>query len=391
MSIQEKITKRKVVFITYRNIAEINSGDKLYSYSLLLDLIDEYDVLLINITENDYNESDLIRLKSKCKGNCSFFKEKKCNSLIASVKSIFTLDLFMHVNKRFRKRNRKNIVEEVKKNNPEVIIWDHLRSLAYFDDSFLNYNNVLIQHNNEECLYFNRIKSFNVFKNVFLFIQYLYVKKINRFIYANFNKVLFISSYDIERVKINPKNFLIKYLNLRFEHSYYEVDKIKKYDLLFVGSLDWDPNVEAIKWFISEVFPLLPSDTTMAIVGRNPSKNIYKLVNDKISIYANVLSVENFYLNSKIFISPILTGAGINIKIFEALSYGIPIVGTKHSFRGFPINEKLKWCTNPEEFVCEIVKLLNQKVYYNSLYENQLSYYEDYVNKSKGQLSNILK
>ncbi len=105
----------------------------------------------------------------------------------------------------------------------------------------------------------------------------------------------------------------------------------KEYDLIFVGS-DNPFNVDALNWFIEHVLPLLNSDIRICVIGR-----ICKRIPDHNNIekFFFVDQLKEFYHKSKVAICPMLGGTGIKIKVVEALSFGIPVVGTDKAVDGF--------------------------------------------------------
>lgn len=116
-----------------------------------------------------------------------------------------------------------------------------------------------------------------------------------------------------------------------FPENFEDTNTKKKYDLIFVGS-DNPFNVLSINWFVEKVLPILSKEIKVCIIGR-----ICKHVPDHESI-EKVFFAENlgtYYHSSKIAICPMLKGTGIKIKVVEAMSYGLPIVGTEKAVDGF--------------------------------------------------------
>lgn len=96
-------------------------------------------------------------------------------------------------------------------------------------------------------------------------------------------------------------------------------------DILCVTNYEWGPNREGFDWFFDEVAPLLPHTINIHLVGKG---------SDRYRKYCSVVShgyvddVMTFYRTAKLFISPILSGAGIKIKNLEAMVFGTPVIST---------------------------------------------------------------
>lgn len=109
--------------------------------------------------------------------------------------------------------------------------------------------------------------------------------------------------------------------------------------LLFVGGFRHLPNLNGIEWFANEVMPILKSNGFRApvrVVGSGlNSKKFMELETKGLKILGAQEDLGSIYLQSRIAIVPLLTGAGRKGKLGEALSYGIPIVSTTIGVEGF--------------------------------------------------------
>lgn len=129
--------------------------------------------------------------------------------------------------------------------------------------------------------------------------------------------------------------------------------------ILFVGSLDWLPNRQGLDWFISEVYPSI-SDIPMTIAGRGNYISHHK----NITIVSNFKSIEELFQSHRLMIVPILSGAGIRIKILEAMKYGIPIIATPVGAEGIKhTNNCISILPPSSDWITEI-----QKIYFDETY-----------------------
>ena len=96
-------------------------------------------------------------------------------------------------------------------------------------------------------------------------------------------------------------------------------------DILCVTNYEWGPNKEGFDWFFSEVAPHLDVKFNIHLVGKG---SIRYSSQPSVTSYGYVEDVSMFYKTAKVFIAPVLSGAGIKIKNLEAMIYGIPIVTT---------------------------------------------------------------
>ncbi|MCY0970371.1 glycosyltransferase [Chryseobacterium wangxinyae] len=138
----------------------------------------------------------------------------------------------------------------------------------------------------------------------------------------------------------------------------------KKYDLIFVGS-DNIFNIKSMKWFFAKVYPLLPETISILIIGRI-CRHLEERKGLKLVEFSE--NLDDFYDESKIAICPMLEGTGIKIKVVEALSYGLPVVGTIRAIDGFSSRYE-NGClvdNDPIIFKKKITSLLQDESFYKT-------------------------
>lgn len=151
--------------------------------------------------------------------------------------------------------------------------------------------------------------------------------------------------------------------------------------LLFVGS-DNPFNIEAINWFLDAVWPLLPPDTTLLVVGK-VSRFVAPRTNVRLEAFVEHIS--EAYSNSMIPICPMLSGTGMKIKVIEALSFGRPMVCTLRGLDGFPDYHE-NGCLLSEsatEFADHIIRLLNDRHFYDKVSNQAKTYFLRNFSKEK--------
>lgn len=130
-------------------------------------------------------------------------------------------------------------------------------------------------------------------------------------------------------------------------------------NMLFIGAY-YEPNLIGLDWFINNVFPELPNNYILTVVGRDMERvsDIYKKYGPRIRIVGTVNDLENYYQESNCVIAPIFDGGGMKVKTAEAFSYGKPFIGTLESLEGYLENipnhllgAKVFCCVNKDEMV----------------------------------------
>jgi len=112
---------------------------------------------------------------------------------------------------------------------------------------------------------------------------------------------------------------------------------LRKFSIGFIGSLDWIPNVEGLKWFLDNVWPLVRKKLPYAefhVAGRNPGNDFYSQESRKVFIHGEVRSAIDFMSDHDVLVVPLLSGSGIRIKILEALALGRTVITTSLGVEG---------------------------------------------------------
>ncbi len=109
--------------------------------------------------------------------------------------------------------------------------------------------------------------------------------------------------------------------------------------LLFLGSLDWRPNLDGVLLLLDEVFPRVREaipEATLAVVGRNPCESLRRRIaaTAGVELFGSVPDVRPFLATCGMLVVPLRIGGGSRLKILEALAAGVPVVSTRVGAEG---------------------------------------------------------
>jgi glycosyltransferase involved in cell wall biosynthesis len=110
-----------------------------------------------------------------------------------------------------------------------------------------------------------------------------------------------------------------------------------KRNILFVGSMDYHANIDAVVWFVREVWPDIARrhpDMEFVIAGRRPTAAVRELASDRIQVTGTVQDVRSYYASAACVVVPLRVGSGTRLKILEAMAAGVPIVATRLGAEG---------------------------------------------------------
>jgi glycosyltransferase involved in cell wall biosynthesis len=110
--------------------------------------------------------------------------------------------------------------------------------------------------------------------------------------------------------------------------------------IVFTGSMDWEPNIDAVEYFCREIFPTVLAafpDAKFQIVGRNPHPRVRKLASPSVEVTGTVPSVAEYLRNATVVIVPLRIGGGTRLKIFEAMAMRKALISTSIGAEGLDV------------------------------------------------------
>ena len=144
-------------------------------------------------------------------------------------------------------------------------------------------------------------------------------------------------------------------------------DTSKPNTIIFVGNLTCQPNVDAILYFCSAIFPtvkLRVPNVTFYIVGISPPESILELeTDDNITVTGYVNDIRPYLYNSSVFVAPLRLGGGVRGKILEAMACGVPVISTSEGCKGITAkpDEDIVIADTADEFAKRTIHLLQNK------------------------------
>lgn len=173
---------------------------------------------------------------------------------------------------------------------------------------------------------------------------------------------------------IKDKNLLIQdgipedkiHVIVPYYHDMGYIERKKlNHDILFWGAMYRPENYEAAIWFIENVMPLLEDlDVRFVVAGNRPPEKLKRYASRRVLITGFVENETPLFESSMCFVSPLLTGAGIKVKVIEALSARIPILTNDIGIEGIPAvnGESYFYCKKPEDYASVIRDIYAKKI-----------------------------
>lgn len=368
--------KQKLVAVTARAPYPLNSGGRIASYNSLISLSAKYKIKLYIITDERVDQETITHLQNKFH-SVFIYKKSRLLSYFDSLRFLFMAKP-MQLGY-FHSENLKKIIE--KENNLEFdyFIGFVLRTANYgakfkskrfiysIDSMYLNYKNSV-----------KNTKNF-FWKNVYR-LESLLLKKFELSVVRGFDKISYVNPIEAD--------FWMKHGNVKcIPHGFDMIDnqKIaisKEYEnsIVFIGRMDYNPNIIAVEWFVENVLSFLKKDINLIIIGGYANDSLVKnLSSSRVQFLGFIENPNSIIKSSLCSIAPMMTGGGLQTKIIKSFSLGSivvmsklaakPILNFVHLKHGF-ISER------PKEYIDTINSIYKDKTKYTSMKKDSFLLFE---------------
>lgn len=360
---------KKLLFLVHRIPYPPNKGDKIRSYHFLKGLAKKYQVHLATFIDDpeDWQYVD----KVKALTVRSFFA--KINPSLAKVKSLSGLLSNQALTLPFYKNNQVQawVDQTIKEHNIEKI-FIFSSAMAQYVDKHQNIETVVdfVDVDSDKWLQYSEKKSWPM--------NWVYKREAQKLlefdsqVAKNAKNSLFVSEEESKLFKklVDVESSKINYVNNGVDINYFNVDE--KYQnpypsdeniIVFTGAMDYWANVDAVIWFVKEVFPLIKKQNNLAqfyIVGSKPAKQVTLLAKHQdVFVTGRVDDIRPYLFFSNVVIAPLLIARGIQNKVLEAMAMGKRVVVTPQAIEGIKIiDEDVYTLDNSSDFSRQVIELL---------------------------------
>lgn len=377
-----------ILFLTNLLPYPMDNGGKIKTYTTLQALHNGgHNVDLVCFKENaqeneEFNKQILKLCRSVKQVELKLTTaENKMYMIATAFKSLFSRYSFGVY--KYRSKEMNNILTELLYSNKyDIIYYDHLQLCVYkklVDKLNKDAMSILDEHNCEALIMKRNADTTNNFiKKVFLKLEAHKLYKFEKKNILAADKRIILSNEDYMA--------LSEMCNADFGHAIIPIgvqdNGIKKsalcdnqhIDILFLGTLTWEPNNNGAIWFVKKVVPLLKEagvDFTLYIAGKGPSDELKKVAMDydNVKITGYVESVDEYYDMCQCMVVPLFFGSGQRVKIIEAFSKGMPVISTTIGAEGLEcVHEKNCLIADDEEaFKNMIMTMINNNTLRESL------------------------
>lgn len=206
------------------------------------------------------------------------------------------------------------------------------------------------------------------------YLKYL-TSKLEHYEIAQLSKVdaiLAITERDLAQYRHLGFNKNGKIVPIGLDMDAYECD-LSSYQrpmsISFIGSLDWQPNLEGVRWFLDNAWTTIHNtfpDLTFHIAGRNTPPELKQLQLPNVIIHGEVPDARAFIAAHSLMLVPLLSGGGMRAKILEGMALGKVVLSTSVGIEGIPV------VNGKQAFIADDVEAITKALHQCYALGNQL-------------------
>ena len=137
---------------------------------------------------------------------------------------------------------------------------------------------------------------------------------------------------------------------------------------IFTGTLDWQPNLSAVRYLIGGIWPLVRQgcpDAKLILAGKNPPAEIFRLAGaiPGVEVFPNPWDMRPLLARAAVYVCPILEGGGTRLKILDAMAMGKAVVSTTIGCEGLRVKPQrdILRRDQPGEFASAVLRLFREE------------------------------
>lgn len=387
--------KRKILYISmsipYDNVP--HAGGKTFNYyingfandidnevTMIAKVLPEEEHQIENINPN-INTIIVRTPKNKVKKYISYIKSlnSKINPLYR-YGNVLTKEIFNQIGNELDKLKNTGYV-------PDIVILEWTWMLLFIDQvkkRFPNAKYIASEHDVSFLGAQRQYENAKGFKKIYkkLYYNNLYKREI-----LSINKCDYVVTHNAKDKKLLLKNgveqsklgVIVPYINLPEQVARKNINK----NILFYGAMNRMENEISAEWFIKNVMPeIKDTGAKYVIVGNKPSDELKKYESDNVIITGFVQDIQPYFSRAMCLAAPIQAGAGVKVKILEAMAMGVPVLTNNIGIEGIEVDDGIHYyhCETPEDYNGKIRYIIQNRDEAEKVAQNALKFINDNYN-----------
>ncbi len=336
----------KILMLTPYLPYPLLSGGQIRTYNLLKHLNKEHKITLFALIKDESEKRYIPELEKVCHQVKVFKRPKKPFTLKNIVRTGFSKYPFLVI-RNYSKKAANAIKAEIAKNRYDLIHAETFYMMPHLPQTKMPV--ILVEQTIEYLGYESYVKKAPKLLQPLLNIDVNKIKNWEKHYWKKAHKLIVMSQEDKdfvikkieqpEKVAVVENGVDVYWFDQKLKHL------PKEPTVLFVGTFNWLPNREAVKFLVKKFWPKLKprlKDVRLWIVGNSPTPDVLKLEQEdsRIKVTGGIPDIRDAFKSAHVLIAPVFSGKGTRYKVLEAMAAGTPIVATKLAVEGLRVKDK---------------------------------------------------
>jgi glycosyltransferase involved in cell wall biosynthesis len=347
------------------------SGGQIRTYNLLKNLSEKHNITLFALIKDESEREHINELKKYCKKVMVFKRSEKPFTLSNIIKTGFSAFPFLVI------RNHVSEVSDAVRKELQSDTYDLIHAETFYMMPNIPPTRtpvLLVEQTIEYLGYLSYARSTKFWPiKPLLYIDIFKIRLWEENFWKTCDRLVVMSEDDRSFLQQNTKGIQrIDVVENGVDVGYFQETKKnlpEQPTVLFVGTFKWLPNVEAVRYLVKKIWPLIRAsipNARLRIVGSSPTKEIYSFAekNEDITVEGSVQDIREAYARSHVLLAPIFSGKGTRYKVLEAFATGTPVVATRLAVEGLNIRKGVHALigNTERELADHTVTVLNDRV-----------------------------
>lgn len=342
-----------ILFLTNLLPFPLDNGGKIKTYTTINALSHEgHNIDLVCFTESSEPQKKYEKkMLNLCRSVNQIYlrltsAENKLYMIVKAARSLLSQYSFGLL--KYQSKQMQQILRELCQTNIyDCIYFDHLQLCIYKDylrELSPKAKMILDEHNCEALIMLRSIDvAHNIIKKIFLKLESRKLSAFESKMLTQIDEIIVLSKVDYNELKKQVKNdfkHTIIPIGVQDRGIKKNTEKvIENLNILFLGTLTWEPNNQGLIWFLSKVIPDMIKKKipfTFYIIGKGPSFEVLELARqyENVIVTGYVESVDEYYDKCDCMVVPLFIGSGQRVKLIEGFSKGMPAISTSIGAEG---------------------------------------------------------
>ncbi|MCJ7739492.1 MAG: glycosyltransferase [Anaerolineae bacterium] len=382
----------RILFLTPQMPYPPQKGTALRNWGLIKGLATKHDVAVLSFLDPGQTNVLAPHFLSVCRGEVISPPERTTRARLLDIARTSAPDMALRLaSDSYADRLRYWLIHE----EFDVVHIEGIEMAPYMDIVAAAIRRSLIIFDDHNCEYLLQRRSFETdIRQVqrwpaaaYSFIQWKRLRRYEAEVCSRADRVIAVSDADAAALHMILPNAEIAVVPNGIDSTAYRPQDSATQEesaIVFTGTMDFRPNIDAVLWFAQEVLPAIKQKVPnihLYIVGQRPHNRLQCLMNNpSVTVTGWVEDPRPYIASAAVYVVPLRVGGGTRLKLLEAMAMGKAVVSTRLGAEGYPVvdGQELVLADSPEDFASAVVELLNDPQWRRALGEQGRAFVEQH-------------